>query len=176
MSGKAIRDAIGFLGVITSLVFVGMELRQSNVQARAAAYQEIGIATANFHYDTDAVIHRLNLESLYPEAIAQWDGEDWERYFRYWVAGFRLAETVLLQIEQGVLPPDAMQRLGYSYFRIGFLSIPAAACVWSQISSNGAVAPALIEYVERTPMTDRYECQLNVGAVRDRSVLEDTND
>ena len=49
MSGKAIRETLAALGVIASMVFVGMEIRTSNVQARAAAYQAIGIATAEWH-------------------------------------------------------------------------------------------------------------------------------
>ena len=49
MSGKAIRETLAALGVIASMVFVGLEIRQSNVQARAAAYQAIGIASAEAH-------------------------------------------------------------------------------------------------------------------------------
>ena len=46
MSGKAIAEALAAMGVIASMMFVGMEIRQSNAQARAAAYQSIGVATA----------------------------------------------------------------------------------------------------------------------------------
>ena len=53
MSGKAGRETLGMLGVIASMIFVGFEIRQSNVQARAAAYQAIGVATAEFHRITD---------------------------------------------------------------------------------------------------------------------------
>jgi hypothetical protein len=49
MSGKAVRETLAALGVIAWMVFVGLELRQSNVQARAASYQAIGIATAELH-------------------------------------------------------------------------------------------------------------------------------
>jgi hypothetical protein len=37
------------LGVIASLAFVGVQISISNTQARAAAYQAIGIATSEFH-------------------------------------------------------------------------------------------------------------------------------
>ena len=39
MSGKAIRETLAALGVIASLVFVGMEIRQNNTVARMSAYQ-----------------------------------------------------------------------------------------------------------------------------------------
>ena len=49
MSSTAVRESLAALGVIASMVFVGLQIRQSNIQARAAAFQEIGIATAEAH-------------------------------------------------------------------------------------------------------------------------------
>ena len=46
MSGKAIRETLGFLAVVAGLVFVGLEIRQNTIAARSAAYWEIGQATA----------------------------------------------------------------------------------------------------------------------------------
>ncbi len=46
MSKKAIRETLAVLGVVASLIFVGYEIRQNTIAARAAAYQAIGIATA----------------------------------------------------------------------------------------------------------------------------------
>lgn len=42
MSGEALRETLGFIGVVASLVFVGIEIRQNTIVARAAAYQDIG--------------------------------------------------------------------------------------------------------------------------------------
>ena len=42
MSKKAIPETLAALGVIASLVFVGLEVRQNTVSARAAAYQDMG--------------------------------------------------------------------------------------------------------------------------------------
>src|SRR5580765_4788239 len=49
ISSGTIRQSVAAVGVITSLAFVGMQIRESNIQARAAAYQAIGISTAEFH-------------------------------------------------------------------------------------------------------------------------------
>lgn len=49
MPERSLRDvgeAVALLGVIASLVFVGLELRETRIAARAAAYQELGIAVA----------------------------------------------------------------------------------------------------------------------------------
>ena len=40
MSGKEIRETLGFLGVIGSMVFVGLEIRQNNLALTASAIQE----------------------------------------------------------------------------------------------------------------------------------------
>jgi hypothetical protein len=40
MSGKAIRETLGFLGVIASMVFVGMEIRQNTLALRREAALE----------------------------------------------------------------------------------------------------------------------------------------
>jgi hypothetical protein len=41
-----VRETLAALGVIASMVFVGLEIRQNNNLAQAAAYQAIGIASA----------------------------------------------------------------------------------------------------------------------------------
>ena len=46
MSTKAIGETLAALSVVASLIFVGYEIRQNTVAARAAAYQAIGIASA----------------------------------------------------------------------------------------------------------------------------------
>jgi len=50
---RNIVELAGIFGILASLVFVGLELRASNVQARAAAFQAIGIATSEFHQTMD---------------------------------------------------------------------------------------------------------------------------
>ncbi|MGI9248372.1 MAG: hypothetical protein ACR2QI_05115, partial [Woeseiaceae bacterium] len=51
-------ELVGIFGILISLIFVGIELRNSNLHARAAAFQAIGIATSEFHQTMD---DRLNL-------------------------------------------------------------------------------------------------------------------
>jgi hypothetical protein len=77
-SSRAVRQMAAAAGVIISLAFVGMQIRESNLQARAAAYQAIGIATAEFHHGFNARMNRLATESEYPEAVKRWKLEDWE--------------------------------------------------------------------------------------------------
>ena len=117
MSGRTVRQTLAAAGVITSLVFVGMQIRESNIQARAAAYREIGISTAEFHRGFNARMNRLATESAYPEAVKRWTLEDWETMERIFTADLRMLEMILLQVEQGLLAPDAVTRLGYNWVR-----------------------------------------------------------
>jgi len=48
MSGKAVRDTLGFLGVVASLVFVGTEIRQNTAIARASTRH--AIAETDFQF------------------------------------------------------------------------------------------------------------------------------
>ena len=62
MTGERRRDTIeaaGLVAIVASLIFLGLEIRQSNVQAKAAAFQAIGIATAEWHYGIDDRVNRL---------------------------------------------------------------------------------------------------------------------
>jgi len=45
MLSKTVRETLAVVGVIGSMAFVGMQIRESNIQARASAYAAIGIAT-----------------------------------------------------------------------------------------------------------------------------------
>lgn len=100
ISSRTIRQSVAAAGVIASLAFVGLQIRQSNIQARAAAYQAIGIATSG----------------------------DWERWERLLSADLRMLETVLLQVDQGLLPQNAITRLGYNWGPIlsNWLRVPLA--------------------------------------------------
>jgi hypothetical protein len=168
MSSRAIRQSLAAAGVITSLAFVGMQIRLSNIQARASAYQAIGIATSEFHRSFDARMNRLATESDYPEAIKRWTLEDWERSERMLTADLRMLETILLQVEQGLLPLDATTRLGYNWGPI--LRNPAFACLWPELRTQ--VGPSVRKFIEdSTPEAERVPCQIDLQALRDETIL-----
>jgi hypothetical protein len=154
--------------VIISLLFVGMQIRESNIQARAGAYREIGISTAEFHRGFSARMNRVATESVYPEAVKRWTLEDWETMERIETADLRMLEMIQLQVEQGLLPPDAVARLGYNWGPI--LNNPAMACIWPELRTqvSGSVRK-LIE--DSTPAGDRVPCQVDLQALRDQTIL-----
>ena len=108
MSGKAIRETLTALGVIATMVFVGWEIRTSNMQARAAAYQAIGAATAEIWAGVgeNPQLAVLYGEASDPELVSAWEESYWAQYYAAMVGWERLSETVLLQVEQSRRRPN----------------------------------------------------------------------
>jgi hypothetical protein len=170
ISSQAIRETLAALGVIASLAFVGVQISISNTQARAAAYQAIGIATSEFHRSFDARLNRLSTESMYPQAIARWTLADWETYARMTRADLRMLETVQLQVEQGLLPDDAMSRLGYDWGKSLGSGYVGFVCLWPSLREQlGTAVRILIE--NSTPPAERGVCPIDLQELTDRTIL-----
>ncbi len=156
MSGKAIGEALAALGVIASMIFVGLEIRQSNAQARAqaraAAYQAIGVATAEVF---DSWAHDPELFETRYKGAAAMDPTDWQRWALKVTGVARLGETLLLQVEQDILPPDAMDRLGYGGWKKIF-DDPKYGCVWPLIRPG--VGASFREFVEEGQDPKAIDC------------------
>lgn len=168
LSGRLISELVAAIGVIGSMAFVGLQIRESNLQARAAAYQSIGIATSEFHRSFDAHMNRLVTESDYPEVIQRWTLADWETMARMNTADLRMLETILLQVDQGLLPPDATQRLGYNWGPA--LANPAFACLWPELKNQ--TGQSVREYIEAsTPDAQRYRCPVDLASLRRATVM-----
>lgn len=60
------------LGVIASMLFIGLEIRQNTIQAQAAAYQAIGSSGSEWHLALDDRRNRLFTEANYPVALGRW--------------------------------------------------------------------------------------------------------
>lgn len=169
ISGRTISRTFAVLGVMASLAFVGIQIHESNRQARAAAYQAVGVATSEFHRWFDARMNRLATESEYPEALQRWSLADWEAWERMVTADMRMFETVLLQVDQGQLPPDAITRLGYNWGPI--LSIPGYACIWPDLQTR--VGASVRKYIEDTSPSDkRAPCKVDLQALRDATIRQ----
>lgn len=142
MNRQEFIDILSVLAVVASLVFVGYEIRQNTIAARASAYQAIGIATASIF---DSIAHDpqyLETRSKPPNELSF---QEWTQLVSKMTVFARIGETVLIQVEQGLLPPDAMERLGYR----GWKSISGnlwLTCAWPIIRSG--VSDEFRAYVE----------------------------
>jgi hypothetical protein len=120
MTMRQLGETAAAVGVVASLVFVGLELRDNARAARASAYQELGFAAAEtwLMKATDRELNDL-VEIADEDDPAGWGAltESDQRLVASYVQGLlRLYETVFLQVEEGLLPADAMGALGWEGF------------------------------------------------------------
>ena len=115
MTGQGVRETLAAAGVIASMVFVGMEIRQNTMVARAAAYQEIGFNAAN-QWMESAHNREYSEIMLLSQDSSRWSEIDevgWYQLRSQMTSVMRGWETIYLQVEEGLLPVDGMTRLGY---------------------------------------------------------------
>ncbi len=143
---REVGEAVALIGVVASLVFVGLELRESTIAARAAAYQELGVAVA------DNWMGRANDRALNDliHIAATGDSASWANLNAsdvyllrsYALANIRLYETVYLQVEQKLLDANALERLGWT----NLLHSLFLERMWPEVRSM--VTPAFASYLE----------------------------
>ncbi len=153
MTGKSIGETLAAVGVIATLIFVAMEIKQNTIASRAAAYQAIGLAAAS---SLDDLAHDRELfENVFAKAPADMDQIDWWQFDRLMSSQARLCETLLLQVIEGALPGNAMGRLGCNGWRT-ILDDPQTACVWP--SMRRWVSTAFREFVEEGRDPELIDC------------------
>lgn len=145
------------IAVVVSLVFVGLEVRQSTAQtvlntrvAEAAAYQDLQaqlalVTTVQIENpDLRRVMARVrNGETL--ETLA--DEDDRQLYLAFTRLIIRLADLAYYQ-RQTELIDDARLASMLSPLRVEVLSSPFGRSVWEDMTSS--LVPGFVDYVERT--------------------------
>ena len=150
-------ELFGAAGLILSLVFVAYEVRQNTLAARAGAIQQIGIATAEMwgEFGRDPLMIRI-MENRSDIPSEDWSADDWARALAQMLAWSRLAETGLLQVQEGLLPKSSLQLLGYSSTKL-WLTNPEVNCLWKHRIRN-MVSQQFAEYVESGATPVSIDC------------------
>ncbi len=105
-------EALGFLGVMASLIFVGAEIRQNTAVARAQARQWM---TENYIEYMMEMATNPDLQAAYdsafrgPQATTGGSG----RASRAMFVSLRSLENVYLQVEDGVVDESVFQSYGW---------------------------------------------------------------
>ncbi len=105
MSGKAIRETLGFLAVVAGLVFVGVEIQQNSRSVQVAAYQDLiaqisALNTLVIENPDFAELVVGSRESLTPVQQLQHTALLWLL--------FRHGDMAYYQYERGVLDDDRL--------------------------------------------------------------------
>ena len=134
------------VGVIAGIAFLAFELRQNTIASRAAAYQGLGIATAetwfSFAHDRELTEALWAVDLGGVEAYRNMSRSDQLLTLDVMIGWMRLFEMAYLQVEQGLLEPEALETLGYA----GFLNSTILKATWPEVKP--LVTSAFAEYVE----------------------------
>ncbi len=133
MSGKAIRETLGFLAVVASMVFVGLEIRQNTAVARAQARQFL---TENHREFVLTLATEPDLLAAYTDRFPEGDGRtEAERQADYAMfVWLRHLENVFLQVQEGVA--DETFLMGYGFGGQTNLRSPGFADFWTSRRSR----------------------------------------
>ncbi len=109
MSGKVVRETLGFLGVIVSLVFVGLEVRQNSLSVQAATYQELisKIASLNLMEIENPDFGEFARAALLTPGPL--DEADIDRMTPYLWLLFRHGDLAFSQYERGLLNEERLR-------------------------------------------------------------------
>ncbi len=132
------------MGVIASMVFVGMEIRGNTVAARAAAYQGMGVEAANFWYGWSMDPEFADLLSRAFAGQNLTEAETVQFNYMY-VGALRLYETTWRQVELGLLDAEHLEWFGWNAF-ITPDNLPLRE-LWPQLED--IMSPDFGSYMER---------------------------
>jgi len=144
---RAVGEVLAVVSVVGSLIFVGLQLRQSTIASRAAAYQQLGVATASVWFQVaanrDLSDAAMRVDAR-PEELSSLSDSDRDLVKSFVVGILRLYETVYLQVEQGLLDPDAMHSLGWE----GFGKSNILKATWPEVKDK--VDASFARYLEES--------------------------
>lgn len=147
MSGREIRETVGFLGVMASLVFVGLEIRQNTRVARAEAYRSVagmeadGLLAAATDPQLSGLLRRVMFDGAKRDDFTDSEKYQIGVYYDYRITNL---ELVFRQSEERLLPSAALE-LSAS----GLLAAPYLQELWPIIREQ--YDPEFAAYFE-----DRY--------------------
>ena len=112
-------ELVGFVSVIASLIFVGMEIRQNTTAVRGATNQAISdqVSELLLTIATDKNLAIL-VTKLYDDVPREdFDSIDDMQLFMTVMTGLRRVENIFLQLEDNILDERAFDRIGLSFYR-----------------------------------------------------------
>jgi hypothetical protein len=114
VKGKTLGELIGFVGVVASLVFVGLEVRQNTLAARAGAYQDMGTAISDLWLlaAQDPSLATLLLRS-FEDPDAEFSPAERDQLTTQYIAALRQYEVVWRQVELGLLDEEVLGYFGW---------------------------------------------------------------
>ncbi len=112
MNRSSIPEALAAIGVIVSLIFIGVEIRQNTAAARGATFQAISEGAAQSAFDAAA---NDRLPRLFAQIrasdppLSEFSAEEQERLRFIYLFAVRRLENVWVQVNEGVVDQGAFE-------------------------------------------------------------------
>ena len=115
-------ELVGFVSVIASLIFVGMEIRQNTTAVRGATNQAISDQATELYLAiaTDRNLASLTVKLYDGVSRKDFDPIDDMQLFLTVMTGLRRVENIFLQLEENILDERAFDRIGLSFYRSNY--------------------------------------------------------
>tara|TARA_A100001011_G_scaffold279430_1_gene289363 strand:+ start:2081 stop:2536 length:456 start_codon:yes stop_codon:yes gene_type:complete len=123
MKKREVFEIFGVLGVIGSLVFVGVEVRQNTAEIRGSTHQSVSEQINELYLTIaeDERLSRLVSEMMENSNLRKnLSSKDQISLDFVVLTGLRRIENIYLQYLDGILSNDAFDRIGMSFYRIQY--------------------------------------------------------
>jgi hypothetical protein len=147
MSKTALRETVGVLGVVSSLLFVGLEIRQNTAVARGQARQALAEINDEWlsHLTVDLEYSDLWYRAWETEGDIR-EGEEF-RVQMMMTQFVRRLENVYFQYREGLVDESALRSYGLQDFN-GLFSTPRFEEWWIAGAWREAFHPDFVAFVE----------------------------
>ena len=135
MKKREVFEIFGVLGVIGSLVFVGVEVRQNTAEIRGSTHQSVSEQINELYLTIaeDERLSRLVSEMMENSNLRKnLSSKDQISLDFVVLTGLRRIENIYLQYLDGILSNDAFDRIGMSFYRIQY-----AKEAWEKYKEEG---------------------------------------
>lgn len=131
LSTKNIVEFIGMLGIIGSVVFVGIEVSQNSSIARAASYQSYiyGFTQLNLVQVTDDELNSLMVRIETGTSTSDLTPGQRRKIVFFYITLLRQWEGLYRSVNEGILPDEMLTIVGAGHL----LSYPAFKTIWPEI-------------------------------------------
>jgi len=143
LKNKKTFEIIGLLSVVSSLVFVGLEIKQNTTAVRGATQQAVSSQVAEMYRILTENERMADLVSKASKGINKSDisESDYVSFWSFQMMGFRRIENIYLQHKNGLLTKDAFSRIGMDMYKTKIVRV-----IWEE--RKGDFEADFVEFFE----------------------------
>jgi hypothetical protein len=144
---QAIAEAAGAIGVILSLAYLAVQVRQNTRSVRGEMYDSIVTAMVD---TVEPLAQDAKLAKLFESAVEDWRSvsyEDRSQLVYLLFSVFKLFENLFYQFRQGTLEPGLWE--GWRRLILSYYTMPGVQTWWEM--RRGAFSAEFCEFLETSP-------------------------